>query len=249
MPKKMEVPCERENIIVKALSKEKKYGHNMYECICKKCGKTYTWPVMYISRYEKSGCDECSRKEKGKNPKRDSTYKEEIGKEYGFLKIVGFAGKKCESKNNNYKTTYMKCLCNKCGEYTEIPLVRLRSGGAKECWNCSKKNLDKYRDKNTEIYCVKGTNVSALRERATNKNNTSGYTGVSYMEAIGKYRAYIMFQRKQYNLGYFEKPEEAHEAYQKAKEKIHGKFLQWYAETYPEQWKKINDKKKKHLDN
>lgn len=56
------------------------------------------------------------------------------------------------------------------------------------------------------------------------KNNTSGYTGVSFHKRKGKWMAYIGFCGKRKTLGYFDTPQLAHEAYcEKAKE-LFGEF-------------------------
>lgn len=43
--------------------------------------------------------------------------------------------------------------------------------------------------------------------------------------------------------------EDAEEARKKAEGKIYGEFLEWYAETYPEEWKKIEKTKKRGQSN
>src|SRR3990167_5246104 len=42
-----------------------------------------------------------------------------------------------------------------------------------------------------------------------NKNNTSGYKGVSFHKLVGKWAAYITVNKKRLYLGWFAKPEEA----------------------------------------
>jgi hypothetical protein len=52
-------------------------------------------------------------------------------------------------------------------------------------------------------------------------NNTSGYQGVSWDKANKKWAARIMSNNRSTNLGYFSTPEEAHQAYLKAKRELH----------------------------
>ena len=247
MGKKLEPPFERGEIFVERRAEQKKYGNPMYECTCKICGKKYTWLPSYISKYAENGCPECMKKtaEERKNAKKIEEWKKDIGKKYGNLTIVDFSEKKAYAKGYP-KIPYMRCLCGKCGKYTEIPLHRLRTGGAKECAACAKKNLKEGRKIMHELYQADGSSLSNIKEdRKRNKNNTTGFTGVSYLPKCGKYRAYIVFRRKQYSLGLHETRNEAHEAYLSAKKRLHGGFVEWYKETYPEKWEKINKKEKK----
>lgn len=56
------------------------------------------------------------------------------------------------------------------------------------------------------------------------KRNTSGYKGVSIYKKTGKWTAHIRCNNIQKNLGYFDTPEEAHEAYMEAARKCFGEF-------------------------
>lgn len=57
--------------------------------------------------------------------------------------------------------------------------------------------------------------------RKTPKHNTSGFLGVSYYKAGKKFSAHINLNSKKIHLGYFDKPETAHQAYLTAKRKLH----------------------------
>ena len=61
--------------------------------------------------------------------------------------------------------------------------------------------------------------------RKISSANTSGYKGVSKIKSTGKWGAWIKVAGKSKNLGAnFNTPEEAHEAYKKASDQMHGKF-------------------------
>jgi len=55
-------------------------------------------------------------------------------------------------------------------------------------------------------------------------HNTSGYKGVSYYKATGKYSAYIEVNQKKKHLGYFKTAEEAAQAYNNAAKEQWGDF-------------------------
>lgn len=60
--------------------------------------------------------------------------------------------------------------------------------------------------------------------RGKNKNNTSGYKGVTFVKRIGRWAAAIKMNGKRYHLGYFTDPKEGSDAYLKAAKKMVGQF-------------------------
>jgi len=62
------------------------------------------------------------------------------------------------------------------------------------------------------------------QNRKKGKNNTSGYKGVYFHCGKRKWRTTICVNKKRIYLGYFDTPEEAHEAYCEASKKYHGEF-------------------------
>lgn len=62
------------------------------------------------------------------------------------------------------------------------------------------------------------------RNTAIYRNNTSGYKGVCWHRATGKWISQIGLGGKQIRLGYFNDPAEAHAAYCEAAKKYHGEF-------------------------
>lgn len=65
------------------------------------------------------------------------------------------------------------------------------------------------------------TNAENKQNLSLRSNNTSGYTGVSYWKAMGKWRADITVNHKIKHLGRFDTPEEAYSAYLAAKAELH----------------------------
>lgn len=75
--------------------------------------------------------------------------------------------------------------------------------------------------------------ISNLREASVNDNccniklkinNTSGYTGVYYIKNKNKWLSKINYKNLTHNLGLFDTPEEAAEAYRKKSLELHGEF-------------------------
>lgn len=67
-----------------------------------------------------------------------------------------------------------------------------------------------------------------LEENAKNRNlqrnNSSGFKGVTYSHRHRKWAARIQHDKKQYFLGFFGSPEDAHQAYVEAATRLHGAF-------------------------
>lgn len=62
---------------------------------------------------------------------------------------------------------------------------------------------------------------NAQNQRKPRVNNKSGFLGVYFHKAMGKFRAEIMINGKTKGLGYFDTAEQAHKAYLEAKRKVH----------------------------
>ena len=57
------------------------------------------------------------------------------------------------------------------------------------------------------------------------------------------YVAYIYFKGKRYHLGSYHKIEDAIAARESAEKEMYNNFCEWYAEQFPERWKKMNKEK------
>jgi hypothetical protein len=129
----------------------------------------------------------------------------------------------CVSKHKNQKKgrPYFQCSILRDGKYTTLRLHRL-------IMNCpvgffvdhiNGNTLDNRRD-NLRI-C---THAENMRNRFPNKNNPSGYKGVSWYKRQQKWRSQIRVDNKKIHLGYFNTPEEAYLAYCNASKKYHQEF-------------------------
>lgn len=185
-----------------------------------------------IFKNSEIGCWNCIKKFN-----KEKQNKKYLGCKFGDLEVIEYLGVIPSSKNAKFSSSMMKCKCLKCGSLTEIPLNRLKQGGAKQCKKCNEKNLQAGNDISKDM-CVEGTALFAIDgRRKTNKNSTTGIKGVSYAKN-GKYRAYINFKRKQYHLGVYDTKEEAEQARLNAEKEIYGNFLEWYAKEHPDKWEK-----------
>ena len=68
------------------------------------------------------------------------------------------------------------------------------------------------------------THAENMRNMKRPRTNTSGFKGVYWSRQHSKWRARIMHNGKQHCLGLFDCPQEAHAAYCKAAEELHGEF-------------------------
>lgn len=148
--------------------------------------------------------------------------KDYVGKRFGRLTVLEYAGKKRKVTDRSKTTiTYWKCQCD-CGKEVVVGQPELQNGDTQSC-GCLQ------RERSTEsLDLYDNTSVAILErdKRRLRSSNTSGYTGVCQTKD-GKWIAYINFKKKRYWLGRYEKIEDAIKA-RKCGEEIHDDFLEWY---------------------
>ncbi len=224
----------------KILSSDRDDGYTKYTCRCLRCGKVFRSGNSTVHKNKDIGCADCVKKEKELREIAEAE-KKYLKHEINDLTIIDILGLRNYSTSKNRKM-FVRCKCS-CGNIVEMPLTRVVSGQAKTCGHDRHKNLGDGLKISNDRH-VDGTFLSAIDGgRQINKNNTSGYKGVSYMSKSGKYRAYINFKRKQYFLGCYDDIKQAVAAREAAEKEIYGNFLKWYATEHPEQWEKISKKK------
>lgn len=123
-----------------------------------------------------------------------------------------------------------RCQCD-CGNEVDVPYNSLMYTNQKSC-GCQKKEHDQ--KLRTFLTHVAGTSVDMLKSKRIPTDNTTGYKGVYLIR--GKYVAKIVFQKKQYFLGTYEKIEDAAEARKEAEEVL----FDGVAEHY-QKWKQRAD--------
>lgn len=70
----------------------------------------------------------------------------------------------------------------------------------------------------------KANHNNSAHNKGKTRKNTSGLKGVSFKTSIGRWVAQISVCDKKKHIGYYDTPEEAHEAYKEAAVKYHGEF-------------------------
>lgn len=143
-------------------------------------------------------------------------YKDIAGQKFGRLTAIKVVGK-------YYKWVVWLCECE-CGNEIEVPSNRLRNGEKKSCGCLREEYYENRLNSNIKKYQVDGTNIAYLKSEKLSKVNKSGVRGVS-QKKNGKWLAQIVFKRKAYNLGTYEKFEDAVKARKEAEEKLHKEFL------------------------
>lgn len=181
------------------------------------CGTEF--PAIYAAwkRGNPVMCLQCSRRRVMK------PYRDRVGEQVGALTILGMDGE----WNGEYLTRY-RVRCAQCGGESIMDGGHLRTN--RECAACARKNLETGRQMFREAD-VEGTNLYMLRgavdgTRAVNKNSSSGITGVNRFG--DKWRAVIVFKRKQYTLGIYDTVEQAAKRRREGEEHLYKDFLEWY---------------------
>lgn len=203
-----------------------KQGKAKWICLCHACGKKKSIPRGRITQGDVKSCG-C----KYNNRIKPENNIDLTGKYFGELKVLRkLSGRGCR--------TIWEVQCGKCKKI--YPVVQSALKVMKSC-GCldrerSRKNVSRY------VGNVNGTTASLILSKKNYANNTSGRRGVSFKKNINKWHSYIAFQGELYNLGFFEKKEDAIKAREKAEKEMYGDFLEWYKKEYPLRWEKLKNK-------
>ena len=183
-------------------------GDVIWHCRCD-CGGEIDAPLPQLrSGYRKScGC------------LSHPPLKDFIGKRFGNLTVLAYAGKRAGMHR-------WRCLCD-CGKETVVGQTLLQSGKTKSCGCLQAASIME------KLKLCEGTSVTVLEasKHRVLPTNTSGYTGVYRAAKTGKWQAQITFKRKTYYLGSYDRLEDAVAA-RKRGEEMHDDFIQWYYTTH-----------------
>lgn len=193
-------------------------GAHRWECKCD-CGNTTIvhQTLLQSGKTKSCGC-------LGHPPVQDI-----LGAQFGDLTVIAYEG----NRNGQY---YWRCKCA-CGKETVVRQYYLLIGKTKSC-GCLQAKIIK-----DNMKFVDGTSVTMLEKAGKRliSTNSSGYNGVYLNKKTQKWVAQITFKGKTYNLGSFEKIDDAATARKKAEERMYGEFLKQYHEENPPQKARRND--------
>lgn len=164
----------------------------------------------------------------------------------------------CGCAKNLFKIKDLTGKTNKYGCVAIRPLPEKKEGESGYRWlcrcSCGKEFITSKFYKTQSCGCAKPrsqgwverTSVVAILPKKMLKNNTSGIRGVTWATAKQKWSAQIQFQGRHFNLGYYDKKEDAAVARKKAEEAVFGNFLEWFKQEYPERLEDIERKNNKN---
>jgi len=184
-------------------------GNVAWECVCE-CGNTIIATTRQLKTGERDNCG-CVKKIRGK--RTDIT-----GKKFGMLTAIRATDEK--NKNGSY---LWECRCD-CGKIVKVSAPMLKKGNNKSCGCLKLKSQAMVKDR---LHLVDGTCIEWLKGRSTRSDNKTGYPGI-FKKKNGRYQASIGFKKKMYYLGTFDNLKDAVDARNKAKEEIHGTFINAY---------------------
>lgn len=118
------------------------------------------------------------------------------GKWFGNLVVTAY----CKKEKGSH---FWTCQCD-CGKTVNVRQSNLQNGSTTSC-GCR-------HDPKSSMHFVEGTCLERIQSKKISRANTSGIRGVYFNQKRGKWVAQIMFQKKCYYLGSFEKLEDATKA-------------------------------------
>lgn len=198
-------------------------GKLQHEIECPFC-KTHVWKSrndLITGNTQSCGCQ--SRR----------NIKDLIGRRFGNLLVESYVG------TNKYNNAVWLCKCKKCGTYIECTNSHLTGGQTTSCGCIKKEAQEKIMKKHLKEVVIEGTNLDVIKRTRLGSNNQHGHLGACYNKKTGKYKAFIRFKGKTYNLGTFDEGADATKAYLEAKKILHGEFLEEYKEKYPDIWERL----------
>lgn len=179
-----------------------------WTCLCK-CGYTCEATASELVTGKKTHC--------GCQSVKNYAYMDISNRKFGRLTALYPTGKRSNGGN-----VIWHCRCD-CQKEIDVSYNDLLYSNLKSC-GCQKKEHDQKLQ--SFLIHVDGTSVDMLKSKKLPTDNTTGYKGVYLVR--GKYIAKIVFQKKQYFLGTYEKIEDAAAARKAAEEVLFDGVAEYY---------------------
>lgn len=212
--------------VIRKLETVSKGGAVRWLCKCA-CGTEYEVQGTLLVTGKRTRCS-------SKSHEKNYAYSDISGQKFGRM-VALYPSRRYDKSGS----VIWHCRCD-CGNEVDVPYNSLMYTNQKSC-GCQKKEHDQ--KLKTYLTHVAGTSVDMLKSKKVPTDNTTGYKGVYLIH--GKYVAKIVFQKKQYFLGTYEKIEDAAEARKEAEEVLfdgvaeHYRKWKQHADADPE-WAKEN---------
>lgn len=188
-----------------------------YECECLLCGTHFVagGQVIHNLESEEKACPECNRLKKLWDLSRPY-----IGKSFNGVEVMApYTGPKKK------RGLYVIARCS-CGTFFTTYMHSLLTGGTKTCGH----NRIKCLEKGQGAIAFAGTSIPSITgTRALNKNNETGYTGISQMPN-GRYRVALVLQRRQIHIGTFKNLQDAIDARKDAEKRYYSPIRDMYVD-------------------
>lgn len=183
------------------LQRSEKRGRAGVQWLCRcSCGAEYEVSGTLLMTGRRTRCG-------SKVHEKKRIYTDVTGKQFGRLTALYPL-----NSHDKKGSILWHCRCE-CGNEADFSYNALMYSNVKSC-GCQKKEHDQ--KLRTYLTHVAGTSVDILKSKKVPADNTTGYKGVYLIR--GKYVAKIVFQKKAYYLGAYERIEEAAEARREAEE-------------------------------
>lgn len=194
-----------------------KHGAAQWLCRCS-CGEECVVQGTLLTTGRKTRCS-------GKAHQKNYAYSDITGQRFDRLTAL-YPSKRYDKSGS----VIWHCRCD-CGNEIDVPYNNLVYTNQKSC-GCQKKEHDQKLQ--TFLTHVANTSLDMLKSKKVPKDNTTGYKGVYLIR--GRYVAKIVFQKKQYFLGTYDRIEDAAQARKEAEEVLFDGVAEHYRK-----WKKRAD--------
>lgn len=188
------------------------------------CGAEKIMPAANVKYGRVKSCG-CLYRERMAKQSQDIT-----GRRYGRL----VASKPTQERDTTGSVIW-ECHCD-CGNSVNYSVSRLERGTTLSCGCLYRESRSIGSDNRRDT--VEGTMLSALiSAKELRTDNSSGHTGVCFDKKTQKWQAYINFQKKRHNLGFYSTKEQAIRAREEAEEKLHDPLIR-------DQWDRLTEQSK-----